>query len=58
MNNEAKELLKAIDNYMRASCKKDYKFTNEENITIQRQLKILDNHINMLIKYEITREGK
>lgn len=50
------DLIDAIKRYIEESSKINYRFTIEEQFEIQKQIKILDNQINILIDYEIKRE--
>ncbi len=58
MSKESKKMIKSIEKYMESSMKKEYKFTLEEQITIQRAIESLLGHIGMLIDYEIKRESE
>lgn len=52
----ATNLLEAIDNYLEASMKKEYKLSIEEQTQIQRAILILDKHMDALIDYEVKRK--
>lgn len=52
----ATSLLEAIDNYLEASCKKEYRLTFEEQIKIQNAILVLDKQLDVLIDYETKRE--
>ena len=54
----ANDLVVAINNYIETSSKVEYRFTIEEQIELQKQIKILENQINMLIDYELKRENQ
>ncbi len=49
------KLLSAIEDYIENSSKKDYIFTIEEQLELEKQLKILNNQLNALIDYELKR---
>ena len=53
--NTAIELINMIDKYIADTSKKDYIFTEEEEYFITLASKRLNNHINMLIDYEMKR---
>lgn len=53
----ANDLIQAIDNYIEESGKTIYRFSFEEQIELQRKIKILDNHINILIAFETSRRA-
>lgn len=52
----ATDLIEAIENYIEASSKKEYRFTEEEQYKLEREIAILNNQINMLIDYELKRD--
>lgn len=56
MNNEAQELLKAIDKYISATNHNDYEFTELEQMRVERALIILNKHIDFLVQYETKRK--
>lgn len=47
------ELYKAIEEYCKESNKTTYRFTIEEQMEMERQIKILNNQLNALIEYEL-----
>lgn len=58
MNKVARELIKAIEEYKKESTKVDYDFTLEEQMQLQREIDILNKHIELLIDYEMKKEKK
>ena len=50
----ANTLIEAIDNYMEQSNKTGYRYSEEEDIMINRKIDSLLRHIEMLYKYEIS----
>ena len=54
----ANDLVVAINNYIETSSKVGYRFTIEEQMELQKQIKILENQINMLVDYELKRENQ
>lgn len=54
----ANELIIAIDNFKEESSKTSYRFTTEEQIRLEREIAILQNHINLLIDYELKKDKK
>ena len=58
MNKVARELIKAIEEYKKESTKVDYDFTLEEQMQLQREIDILNKHIELLIDYEMKKENK
>jgi len=52
----ANELIIAIDNFKEESSKTSYRFTTEEQIRLEKEIAILQNHINLLIDYELKKE--
>ena len=54
----ANELIIAIDNFKEESSKTSYRFTTEEQIKLEREIAILQNHINLLVDYELKEEKK
>ena len=55
MSETALELILAIDKYMEKSVKTNYILTLEEQLELQRKLNTLNNHINLLVDYEVKR---
>lgn len=51
-------LITSIEDYVSASSKVGYRFTIEEQMELQKQIKILENQINMLVDYELKRENQ
>ena len=49
-------LLKAFDEFIKESSKKEYRFTIEEQRNLENLIKVLNNQINVLIEYEMKRE--
>jgi len=58
MNKIATELIKAIEEYKKESSKVDYDFSLEEQMQLQREIDILNKHIELLIDYELKRKDK
>lgn len=56
MNNIATKLLEIIDEYIKESSKKDYVFSLEEQLMIQKKIQILEKQIEILIDYETKRK--
>lgn len=54
----ANELIIAIDNFKEESNKTSYRFTTEEQIRLEREIAILQNHINLLVDYELKKDKK
>lgn len=52
MQETVMKLINAINEYKNESLKKDYVFTSEEYKIIYREIDILENHLEMLAKYE------
>ena len=52
----ANKLLKAIDEYIKESSKKEYRFELEEQYKLQNKIAQLNNQIDILIDYEIKRK--
>lgn len=52
----ALRLFKAIDEYLKESSKKEYRFTIEEQKMLDRYITFLDNQLTILIDYELKRE--
>lgn len=48
----AVRLIKAFNEYIEESSKKDYRFTIEEQMKLERMIRILNNQIDILINYE------
>lgn len=55
MSDEAKNLLRAFNQYLEASSRSSYVFSLEEQRRLQEMLLVLDNHIKVLIDYELSR---
>ena len=53
----ATDLVEAMENYIEASSKTNYRFTIEEQMKLQQMIKILNNQIDMLVDYELKREN-
>lgn len=58
MSKEAQAIIDAINKYMEVSSKVGYEFTLEEQVMLNRIIEVLENHISILLDYEIKREGK
>lgn len=54
----AKELLDAIKRYIEESGKVGYRFEIDEQYALERNIRILNNHIDDLIKYELNKIDK
>lgn len=54
----ANDLIKAINNYKEQSIKTNYKFTLEEQLTLQNEIAILEKHIELLIDYELKKKDQ
>ena len=54
----ANDMFLAIDDFMNASLKTSYRFTDEERTKLEFYIKILQNHLTMLDNYELKREVK
>lgn len=52
LNKEAKDLIEAINVFMNASSKKEYKFSLEEEVMLNQMIEILKNHIRLIVDYE------
>lgn len=52
------QLKNAINDYLKASSKTDYRFTIEEEKELIRLILLLDSHKKALIDYEIKQETK
>ena len=52
------QLKNAINDYLKESSKKDYRFTLEEEKELEKFILILDNHKKALIDYEIKQQLK
>ena len=52
LNKEAKELIEAINVFMNASSKKEYKFSLDEEVMLKQMIEILKNHIRLIVEYE------
>lgn len=52
LNKEAKDLIEAINVFMNASSKKEYKFSLEEEVMLNQMIEILKNHIRLIVEYE------
>ncbi len=50
------DLKEMIQNYIEESSKTNYRFTLDEQVDLERQIKILSNHLNNLIDYELKRK--
>lgn len=57
MSEDAKRLIQAIDDYKQASSKKEYTLELEEQMRLQREIEILQRHIDLLIDYELKKRG-
>ncbi len=54
----ANDLVEAINNYIEESSRTSYRFTLEEQLELQNKIAILNNQIDMLIKYELEKREK
>jgi len=54
----ANDLIIAIDNFKEESIKTSCKITIEDLTILEREIAILQNHINLLIDYELKKEKK
>lgn len=52
----ANDMFNAIDNFMNESIKKDYRFTIEERMKLERYIRTLENHLTILDNYELKKE--
>jgi uncharacterized protein YpmS len=52
----ATDLIEAIENYIETSSKKEYRFTEEEQYKLEREIAILNKQIEILINYELKRD--
>ena len=52
LNKEAKDLIEAINVFMNASSRKEYKFSLEEETLLKQMIEILKNHIRLIVEYE------
>ena len=52
-NKVAVDLFNAINDYLQESSKKEYIFSLEEQLNLQRAIAILNNQIAMLVDYEV-----
>ena len=52
LNKEAKDLIEAINVFMNASSRKEYKFSLEEEVMLNQMIEILKNHIRLIVEYE------
>ena len=50
------DMREAIYEYLKQCSEKQYRFTVEEQLELERLIKVLDNQCNMLIDYELKRE--
>ena len=57
MSEDAKRLIDEIEKYMQVSMKTDYVLTYEEQRKIEDSIRALNIHLNMLIDYELKKEG-
>jgi len=53
----ALELINAIEEYKKESSRKEYRFELEEQLRLQREIEILQKHIDLLIGYELKKRG-
>lgn len=53
----ALELINAIEEYKKESSRKEYRFELEEQLRLQREIEILQKHIDLLIDYELKKRG-
>lgn len=58
LNQEAKDLIDAINVFMSASAKKEYEFSMDEEILLNQMIEILKNHIRLIVEYENEQEKK
>lgn len=56
INQEAINLINAIENYIELSNKADYRFTIQEQVKIEKELNTLYNHLTNLIQYELNKK--
>ena len=56
INQVANDLIEAIDNYLKASMKTEYIFSDLEDMRITRAITILTRHLDTLSDYERKRE--
>lgn len=56
INQEAINLINAIENYIELSNKADYRFTIQEQVKIEKELNALYNHLTNLIQYELNKK--
>ena len=52
----ATDLIEAIENYIEASNRNNYRFTIEEQAKLERAIMILNKHIDFLVQYENKKE--
>lgn len=54
----AYDMIKAFNEWLEQSSKVGYRFSIEEQRYLELMVKMLNNQINMLVDYELKREGK
>jgi len=48
----AYDMIQAFNEWLEASSKKEYRFSEEEQYYLEQMVKIMNNHINVLVEYE------
>lgn len=52
----AYDLIKAFNQWLEDSSKKEYRFSDEEQYYLEQMIKMMNNQIDMLVEYEIKRK--
>lgn len=52
----AYDMIQKFNEWIEASSKKNYRFSEEEQYYLEQMIKIMNNQINILVDYEIKRK--
>ena len=52
----AYELIQSFNQWLEDSSKKEYRFSEEEQYYLEQMIKMMNNHIDILVEYEIKRK--
>lgn len=54
----AYDMIQKFNEWLEASSKTDYRFSEEEQYYLEQMITIMNNQINMLVDYELKRKDK
>ena len=54
----AYDMIQAFNEWLEASSKTNYRFSEEEQYYLEKMIKIMNNQINILVDYELKKQDK